>query len=82
MRTLRAWASHADPAAGAFGGAQFGATTRVRGVPNMVRYRQGLRWDCLRGPGTCEGCAESGAGNAGPAAGTFARVPDFATTRV
>ena len=61
---------HANTATGAFGGAPYGATNRVRGVPKWGSMRGadacehahlGLRWSSLWGHDPREGCAEMGA---------------------
>ena len=58
---------HADPPAGAFGGAPYGATRRVRGAPKWGSLRGagacehgrwGLRWSSLWGHDPCEGCPQ------------------------
>ena len=58
-----------DCATGAFGGAPYGATNRVRGVPKWAcgwrggacgRGHWGLGWSSLWGHEPCEGCADMG----------------------
>ena len=80
---------HAGPAIGAFGGAPYGATKRVRGVPTCVARTLAncatgaLRWGSLWGHETCEGCAEMGAGNhVDPATVALGGAPYGATKRV
>ena len=60
---------HAACATGAFGGAPYGATDRVRGVPKWwsmgggdacERTHWSLRWSSLWGHEPCEGCAKMG----------------------
>ena len=64
MGTRWAGWAHANAASGAFGGAPYGATKRVRGVPNL-----GMRRAEARGEGGREGGreAEEGAGGRGDA---------------
>eukprot|EP00959_Pyramimonas_sp_CCMP1952_P340347 7128851-Pyramimonas_sp.AAC.1 len=73
---------HADPAAGAFGGAPHGATKRVRGVPARVQgpCRWGLRWSSPVGHDMFEGCVP--VRHADVAAGAFGEAPFGAAERV
>eukprot|EP00959_Pyramimonas_sp_CCMP1952_P320188 6700715-Pyramimonas_sp.AAC.1 len=72
---------HAGGATGTLGGAPYGGTKRVRGVPNGAAPPCGqrhcdLRWSSLWGHETCEGCAKMWRHrHADGASGTFGGAP-------
>ena len=73
---------HAGCATWTLGGAPYGATKRVRGVPQWGGHRMrvfrhwDLRWSSLWGHETCEGCAKMGrVPHASSAIGTLGGAP-------
>ena len=84
--------THANPATGTLGGAPYGATNRVRGVPKWGSMggadacehpHWGLRWSSLWGHEPSEWCAKMGRSpHANPATGAFGGAPYGATNRV
>ena len=87
--------THVDLATEAFGGAPYGATKRVRGVPRLTCGERGnacglghwgLRWSSLWGYETLywacrKGHAVGGEPHMNPVTGAFGGAPDGATKR-